>query len=254
MLELVDLTKTYAGPVEATVLEKVNLTIDPGKTVAFVGPSGSGKTTLLNLIGGLDKPTAGRVMLNRTNLASLRSAELARLRNQKIGFVFQFHYLLPQCSVLENVLLPTLANRQLGIERAAAMKRAIAILEKVGLGKYHDTRPGRLSGGQRQRVAVARALINQPTVLLADEPTGSLDADTAEQITDLLLELNRTENVTLVVATHSQGLAEKMERILRVDHKKLTPIYKRSPRKKKDCGTGLLFFESDLDDDDETDD
>lgn len=225
MLELVDLTKTYPTASEdATVLEDVNLTIDPGQTVSFVGPSGSGKTTLLNLIGGLDRPTAGKVMLNRTNLASLRSGELARLRNTQIGFVFQLHYLLPQCSVLENVLLPTLAVRQSGIEKAAAHKRAVVILEKVGLKKYHDVRPGQLSGGQRQRVAVARALINQPRLLLADEPTGSLDADTAAQITELLLELNRTENITLVVATHSETLATKMQRMFRVDHKKLTRI------------------------------
>ncbi len=253
MLELVDLTKTYPGAAEQTVvLEDINLTIEPGETVAFVGPSGSGKTTLLNLIGGLDKPTSGKVMLNRTNLASLRSAELARLRNQQMGFVFQFHYLLPQCSVLENVLLPTLANRQSSIERPAAMKRAVAILEKVGLEKYHDTRPGQLSGGQRQRVAVARALINQPTVLLADEPTGSLDADTAKQITTLLLKLNRTENITLIVATHSQTLASKMQRTMRVDHKQITPVPKGRSRSQTDCGTGLLFFE-DSDDEDETD-
>ncbi len=242
MLELVDLTKTYVtGVEETTVLKDVHLTIEPGQSVSFVGPSGSGKTTLLNLIGGLDRPTAGKVMLNRTNLASLRSGELARLRNTEIGFVFQLHYLLPQCSVLENVLLPTLAIRQSEIERASAQKRAVTILEKVGLEDYHEARPGQLSGGQRQRVAVARALINQPQVLLADEPTGSLDADTAEQITQLLLELNRTENVMLMVATHSRKLANKMQRIFRVDHQKVSEIYKNWARSRKDCGTGYLF-------------
>ena len=245
MLELVDLSKTYPGAVEETVLEDVNLTIEPGQSVAFVGPSGSGKTTLLNLIGGLDKPTGGKVMFNRTNLASLRSAERARLRNRKIGFVFQFHYLLPQCTVLENVLLPTLAGRQSSIERTAAMKRAVATLETVGLEKYHESRPGQLSGGQRQRVAIARALINQPEVLLADEPTGSLDAHTARGITKLLLELNASEKLTLIVATHSELLADKMERTLRVNRRKLTPVYKRKPRSRKDCGTGYLFTEDD---------
>lgn len=241
MLELVELSKTYFGAVEATVLDNVNLTVDPGRTVAFVGPSGSGKTTLLNLIGGLDQPTGGKVMLNRTNLASLRSAELARLRNRQIGFVFQFHHLLPQCSTLENVLLPTLAMRQSGIEKDAAMKRAVLLLEKVGLEKYHHARPANLSGGQRQRVAVARALINQPQILLADEPTGSLDSSTARQISRLLLELNQSEQVTLMVATHSQTLAGKMDDLYRVDRGKLTPIYKPQSRRRTDCGTGYLF-------------
>lgn len=242
MLELVDVTKTYtSGTEQTTVLADVNLMVEPGQTVSFVGPSGSGKTTLLNLIGGLDRPTAGKVMLNRTNLASLRPGELARLRNTEIGFVFQMHYLLPQCSVLENVLLPTLAARQSDIERIAAEKRAAAILEKVGLQDYHNARPAQLSGGQRQRVAVARALINQPQILLADEPTGSLDADTAAQITKLLLTLNRTEKITLIVATHSEKLAGKMHQIYRVDHQKLTNLSWSDARRRKDCGTGILF-------------
>ncbi|MHC4553103.1 MAG: ABC transporter ATP-binding protein [Planctomycetota bacterium] len=242
MLELLDITKTYtSGAEETTVLADVNLTVEQGQTVSFVGPSGSGKTTLLNLIGGLDKPSAGKVMLNRTNLAALRPGELARLRNTDIGFIFQLHYLLPQCSVLENVLLPTLATRHSEIDRVAAQKRAVAILEKVGMEKYHNARPAQLSGGQRQRVAVARALINQPQILLADEPTGSLDAETAAQITSLLLKLNRTEKVTLIVATHSEKLAGKMHEIYRVDERKLTNLSWSRGRRNKDCGTGILF-------------
>jgi ABC-type lipoprotein export system ATPase subunit len=225
MLELVDVNKTYSTAAESVcVLDAVNLTIEQGQSVSFTGPSGSGKTTLLNLIGGLDKPTAGKVFLNRTNLASLREGELARLRNTQIGFVFQLHYLLPQCTVLENVLLPTLAQRLSEIEKSSARKRAVELLAKVGLEKYHHVRPGQLSGGQRQRVAVARALINQPQVLLADEPTGSLDAETAEQITDLLLELNETEQVTLIVASHSQKLAHRMQSQYRVAKQKLVKL------------------------------
>jgi ABC-type lipoprotein export system ATPase subunit len=222
MLELVDVNKTYSTDAEAVcVLDAINLTIEPGQTVSFTGPSGSGKTTLLNLIGGLDKPTSGKVILNRTNLASLREGELARLRNTQVGFVFQLHYLLPQCTVLENVLLPTLAQRHTEMEKSQIYKRAGELLEKVGLEKYQHVHPGRLSGGQRQRVAVARALINQPQVLLADEPTGSLDADTAGQITQLLLALNETEQVTLIVATHSQELASRMQVQYRVANQKL---------------------------------
>ncbi len=225
MLELIQVTKTYPGEAEnVTVLDEIDLTVKPGQTVSFTGPSGSGKTTLLNLIGGLDRPSSGKVFLNRTNLASLREGELARLRNTQIGFVFQLHYLLPQCTVLENVLLPTLAERQSEIERSQVLKRAVELLEKVGLQKYRDVHPGQISGGQRQRVAVARALVNQPELLLADEPTGSLDAETAEQIANLLLELNRSENVTLIVASHSHKLAEQMQRKFRVDHKQLMEI------------------------------
>ncbi len=230
MLELVELTKTYTTAAESLcVLDDITLTIESGQSAAFVGPSGSGKTTLLNLIGGLDKPSAGKVCINRTNLASLREGELARLRNTQIGFVFQLHYLLPQCTVLENILLPTLAKKQTRLEKNHARKRAVELLEKVGLEKYQDSRPGQLSGGQRQRVAVARALINQPQLLLADEPTGSLDADTAEQIAALLLELNQTEQVTLIVATHAVDLARKMQTHYRVAHQKVIKIESEKP-------------------------
>lgn len=222
MLELIDVNKTYAAAAESVcVLDAINLTVEPGASVSFTGPSGSGKTTLLNLIGGLDRPTSGKVILQRTNLTSLREGELARLRNTQIGFIFQLHYLLPQCTVLENVLLPTLAQRHTEMEKSQLQRRAVELLEKVSLDSYQHVHPGQLSGGQRQRVAVARALINQPQLLLADEPTGSLDADTAEQITQLLLQLNETEQVTLIVATHSQKLAAQMQQQYRVANKKL---------------------------------
>lgn len=228
MLEFAEVNKTYPGAVKAVcVLDDINLTVEPGQSVSFMGPSGSGKTTLLNLIGALDKPSSGKVLLNRTNLASLRENELARLRNTQIGFVFQLHYLLPQCTVLENVLLPMLARKQSKVEKEQSHKHALELLEKVGLQEYADVRPGQLSGGQRQRVAVARALVNRPQLLLADEPTGSLDAETAEQITQLLLELNKSENVTLIVASHSQKLTQQMQRQFRVDHKQVVEIDKQ---------------------------
>lgn len=226
MLELVDVSKTFLlGSGQLNVLDKVNLEIGPAQSVSIVGPSGSGKTTLLNLMGGLDKPTQGKVMLNRKNLASLREGELARLRNTHIGFVFQLHYLLPQCTVLENVLLPILAIRKSELEKNSFEKRAAELLDRVGLKDHANAHPGQLSGGQRQRAAVVRALILKPQVLLADEPTGSLDAETAGQMADLLMELNRTENVAMVLATHSETLAQKAQRCYQLKNGIMTQIY-----------------------------
>jgi ABC-type lipoprotein export system ATPase subunit len=164
------------------------------------------------------------VLLNQMNLGSLRNGELARVRNNRIGFVFQLHYLLPQCTVLENVLLPTLASRKSDIEKDSDRKRAVELLEKTDMKQYCHSLPGQLSGGQRQRVAVVRALINRPHILLADEPTGSLDADTAGQLTELLLELNQSESVALIIATHSKKLADKAQRQFRLDHQTLTEV------------------------------
>ena len=225
MLELIDVHKSYpAASGNVPVLSGINLTVEPEQTVSIVGPSGSGKTTLLNLMGGLDKPTSGKILLNQKNLDSLQNGELARLRNRRVGFVFQLHYLLAQCTVLENVLLPTLATRQSDPEKKQARKRAMDLLERTQMTRYAESRPGQLSGGQRQRVAVVRALINRPDILLADEPTGSLDADTAGQLTDLLLELNQSESVALVIATHSRKLARKTQRQFNLDHQTLTEL------------------------------
>jgi lipoprotein-releasing system ATP-binding protein len=223
MLELVDVSKAYpfeGGTVQ--VLGKINLSVEPGQSVAIMGPSGSGKTTLLNLMGGLDRPTDGKVMVNRKNLGVLQPGELARVRNTMIGFVFQLHYLLPQCTVLENVLLPTLAMPMLGMEQQYMEKRAMELLERTGMAEYAGALPGQLSGGQRQRAALVRALINQPKVVLADEPTGSVDAKTAEQIMDLLLELNKTQAAALVIATHSERAAQKAQRRFRLENAALT--------------------------------
>ena len=187
----------------------------------IVGPSGSGKSTLLNIIGALDCPTQGRVLLDGKDLAALDETALARIRNKQIGFVFQLHHLLPQCTALENVLVPTLADK----ERAGARElrdRATTLLERVGLKEFLLHRPGELSGGQRQRVAVVRALINKPKLLLADEPTGSLDEDASQNIGDLLAELNGSEQVTLIVVTHSLKLAERMGQVMELSNGLLT--------------------------------
>lgn len=225
MLELIDIHKSYAAqPDDVPVLSGINLRIEPAQSVSIMGPSGSGKTTLLNLMGGLDTPTSGRITLHQKSLTSLKETQLARLRNRRIGFIFQLHYLLPQCTVLENVLLPTLAKRQSVTEQKRVRQRAMDLLERTEMIPYTDSRPGQLSGGQRQRVAVVRALINQPDIVLADEPTGSLDADTAGQLTDLLLELNQSESVALVIATHSKKLARKTQRQFNLDHQTLTEL------------------------------
>jgi ABC-type lipoprotein export system ATPase subunit len=218
MLELVHVGKTYssAGDAESVpVLKDITLKVEKGRSLVVVGPSGSGKSTLLNIIGALDRPTTGKVLFDGQDLASLDEAELARIRNRQIGFVFQLHHLLPQCTVLENVVVPTLAGKT----RPPAQKvhqRAVELLERVGLREFLRRRPGELSGGQRQRVAVVRALINEPKLLLADEPTGSLDRDAAQNIADLLVELNRSERVTLIVVTHSLELAQRVGHVMKL--------------------------------------
>jgi len=212
ILQFQDVCKCFeSGGGRLWVLRHVDLTVSEGQAVAIVGPSGSGKSTLLNLAGTLDRPTSGKVLLGGEDLSSLGDAELAALRNRRIGFVFQLHHLLPQCTIWENVLVPTLAGHGSG-EQADA--RAQRLLERVGLGDRLDHRPGQLSGGERQRVAVVRALINQPKLLLADEPTGSLDRAAAEKLIQLLIELNREEGVTLLVVTHAVPLAGQMGRVL----------------------------------------
>jgi len=212
-LNLDHIQKSYAGPSgRVDVLKDVRLNVLQGQTVAIAGPSGCGKSTLLNIISLLDKPTAGKVILEGRDLTSLGESEAATARNQKIGFVFQMHHLLPQCSVLENVLMPTLAAKNKTAQNNELRQRAENLLERVGLKDRMRYRPGQLSAGQRQRAAIVRAMICQPVLLLADEPTGALDRDNAEQVAQLMIELNRQEKITLIVATHSMELAGKMER------------------------------------------
>lgn len=211
LVETQNVGKRYPTPEGAVqqVLRGVCLAVDKGQSVAIVGPSGSGKSTLLNCIGALDAPDEGTIILDGRSLSGLNDTELAAIRNRLIGFVFQLHHLLPQCTVLENVLIPTLAG---GEPPAEAIHRAHELLFSVGLGDYENHRPGQLSGGQRQRVAVVRALINKPKVLLADEPTGSLDAASADQIGQLLVDLGREEDLAMIVVTHSLRLARLMQR------------------------------------------
>ena len=193
------------------VLRELSLEIGRGESIAIVGPSGCGKSTLLNIIGTLDQPTTGKVTLDGQDLSTLDGNALAALRNRKMGFIFQSHHLLPQCTVMENVLVPTLAHGQ---ATTADEERGRRLLERVDLGDRLAHRPGQLSGGERQRVAVVRALINQPKLLLADEPTGALDQTTADKLGQLLVELNQEENVTLITVTHSADLANRMARTL----------------------------------------
>jgi ABC-type lipoprotein export system ATPase subunit len=262
ILKLEGVTKRYDSPDRIgslTVLDGISLELGRGESLAIVGPSGSGKSTLLQIIGTLDHPTSGSVRLEGQDLSGLDEAKLAEVRNRRIGFVFQAHYLLPQCTVLENVLVPTLAaaakpKRKISrgtaeggaaLETGAKTKplsplvprgerekdgasseesaedRAQRLLKRVGLGERQGHRPGELSGGERQRVAVVRALINQPQLLLADEPTGSLDHASAQELGQLLMELNHEEGVTLVVVTHSPELARRMVRVMELKDGKL---------------------------------
>ena len=224
MLELINVSKSYDSPtdIRENILTDIDLKVEKGKSLAIVGPSGSGKSTLLNLIGALDRPTSGSVIIDGIDLASQTDTQLAAIRNKRIGFVFQLHHLLGQCSVLENILLPTLADKS---SRATDCKqRAIDLLEQVNLKNRMHYRPSQLSGGQRQRVADIRALINRPDLLLADEPTGSLDKDNSQNIAKLLVEINRTQSVTLIVVTHSTQLAEHMDEMLMLTNGKLKTI------------------------------
>jgi ABC-type lipoprotein export system ATPase subunit len=225
LLKLVNVTRRYDSPANAealTVLDQVTLEVARGESLAIVGPSGSGKSTLLQIIGTLDRPTSGSVALDGQDLNGLDEIQIAAVRNRKIGFVFQSHFLLPQCTVLENVLVPTLACSDAAL-RDGAGERAERLLKRVGLGERKSHRPGELSGGERQRVAVVRALINQPQLLLADEPTGSLDHVSAQQLGQLLLDLNREEGVTLIVVTHARDLAQRMARVQELRDGRLVP-------------------------------
>lgn len=216
-LELRSVSKVFPGPPPLTVLGGVSLSACSGETLAITGPSGSGKSTLLNLVGCLDRPTAGEILVDGRGLSGLSARERAAFRAGSVGFVFQLHHLLPQCTVLENVLLPIGAVRPLSrSERSRRAKRARGLLERVGLAERENARPGTLSGGECQRTAVVRALVNEPALLLADEPTGSLDRETAGVVADLLFALAREEGVLLLVVTHSAEIASRAGRTARL--------------------------------------
>lgn len=213
LLSVENVTRQYddVGGEALPVLRGVSFTLDAGQSLAILGASGSGKSTLLNIVGGLDLPDAGRVVLDGHTLAEHDAEALARVRNEQVGFVFQLHHLLPQCTVLENVLVPALVRGRAAAD--AAVARAQQLLEQVGLAERLSHRPAQLSGGERQRVAVVRALINEPKLLLADEPTGALDHAHAVQLVELLLELVVEQNVALVMVTHAADLAARCDRV-----------------------------------------
>lgn len=219
LVELQGVARHFGSQTE--VLRHIDLSVQARDTVAVLGPSGSGKSTLLNIIGGLLPPSSGRVLFDGEDLHSRSPKQLAMLRNREIGFIFQAHHLLPQCSALENVLVPTLVHPK-GELRNSAPERARQLLREVGLGERMQHRPGELSGGEQQRVAVVRALINRPRILLADEPTGSLDEQATDHLGDLLCDLNKRHQVALITVTHSHRLATRMARVLTLRDGSLT--------------------------------
>lgn len=213
IIEIRDLTRIYGDGAEVRALDGVNLDIEQGEFLAIIGPSGSGKSTLLNQIGILDTPTSGTILLDGVDITKASEKERSRLRNRKLGFIFQYHHLLPDFNALENVMMPLLIN---GIKRSKARKMASRMLEEVGLDDRADHRPNQLSGGQNQRVAIARALVNSPGIVIGDEPTGNLDSKSSDNIYELLRRLNQEHNQTFILVTHDAQMAAKTDRIIRL--------------------------------------
>jgi len=220
ILELKDVTKWYASAPERRILDGLNLTVSQGDQSAIIGPSGCGKSTLLNIMGTLDGPCEGDVIVGGTNTAGLSEKEIAGIRSRQFGFIFQMHHLLPQSTAMENVLVPTLALPEKP-DAGEVSDRAKELFERVGLSEKMDSRPSQLSGGERQRVAVIRALINQPKLLLADEPTGALDEKNAAKLIELLVDLNRSDQLAMIVVTHDHEIAKSLGRVLTLKQGKL---------------------------------
>lgn len=221
MLVCRDLTRTYReGPQDLTVLDRLELNVAAGERVAVIGSSGSGKTTLLNLLGGLDRPGGGDILIDGRSIAGLSEADIGRFRNRHIGFVYQFHHLLAEFTALENVSMPLVIRGQ---SRRQAAEKALLLLERVGMAPRCEHKPGELSGGERQRVAIARALVTDPSLVLMDEPTGNLDQTTARQILALMDEVAERSRSAFVVVTHDMAIAEHQHRVLRLEGGRLTP-------------------------------
>jgi lipoprotein-releasing system ATP-binding protein len=230
VVETRGLRKTYFGKIDTPVLHGIDIEIRLGEFVAIMGQSGSGKSTLLNILGALDVPTGGRVLIDGVDIATLSENGLAELRNRVVGFVFQFHYLLDELTCLENVLVPIMVRS--GDVSAAERERAIRLLERVGLGKQIDKHPDAMSGGENQRCAIIRALANQPKVVLADEPTGNLDSRSGDAVFKMMRELNRESAVAFVMVTHDERLAQEADRILMIEDGLIHEVNKHEQRQR----------------------
>ena len=213
IIQIKNVTKIFGDGVEIKALDGVDLDIVRGEFLSIIGPSGSGKSTLLNQIGILDTPTSGTILLNGVDVTKMSDKERSRTRNKELGFIFQYHHLLPDFNALENVMMPLLIS---GIKSSQAREVARRVLDEVGLGDRMDHRPNQLSGGQNQRVAIARALVNKPSIVIGDEPTGNLDSKASENIYELLRQLNREHNQTFILVTHDERMAVKTDRIIRL--------------------------------------
>lgn len=225
ILQLNNINKIYGTTIQTQVLFDIDLAFEAGSFNSIIGQSGSGKSTLMNIMGTLDRPTSGNIKINNTDVSTLKSKELALLRNQTIGFIFQFHYLLPEFTAIQNILLPArIKNKQVSPETLAW---ADELVEFTGLGKVKNNPASKMSGGQQQRTAIARALINKPKIILADEPTGNLDSDTAEQIYALMRDINQKYGTTFIIITHDQNIAQKTDRIVEIKDGKIQADLRR---------------------------
>ncbi len=225
ILQLSNINKIYGTTIQTQVLFDIDLAFEAGSFNSIIGQSGSGKSTLMNIMGTLDRPTSGNIKINNTDVSTLKSKELALLRNQTIGFIFQFHYLLPEFTAIQNILLPArIKNKQVSPETLAW---ADELIEFTGLGKVKNNPASKMSGGQQQRTAIARALINKPKIILADEPTGNLDSDTAEQIYALMRDINQKYGTTFIIITHDQNIAQKTDRIVEIKDGKIQADLRR---------------------------